>query len=280
MQKISTYLLKNRVQLLADLAAFPTEWTIVYQRQIKIYNGIDNTLEFDIKNADQKRLVLAEINDGDVVEITNIQLTIMDQSGNELPNSPYTVTPSATIKGIALVTIPQEDLVDLEDQFLKFTVTATNNGNDVILYGDTRFGASGTIELIGDALPVFSEPKLYDDFYGVGDFNNTTITYTSSSINLKFKDAVPPTLAEIIVNVDNLDGQIWIEATKDTVIGNESFTYKGTRLIDQTVIPADTTFTFSDINIAQYTYLRVNYTKDPKVTTGSITNFTIEFYRA
>lgn len=280
MQKISTYLLKNRVQLLANLAAFPTEWTIVYQRQIKIYNGIDNTLEFDIKNADQKRLTLAVINDGDVVEITNIQLNIMDQSGNELPNSPYTVTPSSTIKGIATVTIPQEDLVNLEDQFLKFSVTAISNGNDIMLYGDTRFGATGTIEIIGDALPVFSDPKTYDDFYGVGDFNNTTITYTSSSINLKFKDAAPPTLAEIIVNVDDLDGQIWVEATKDTVVGNESFTYKGTRLVEQTVVPADTTFTFSDIDISQYTYLRVNYTKDPKVTTGSMSNFIIEFYRA
>jgi hypothetical protein len=280
MQKISTYLLKNRVQLLANLAAFPTEWTIVYQRQIKIYNGIDNTLEFDIKNADQKRLTLAVINDGDVVEITNIQLNIMDQSGNELPNSPYTITPSSTIKGIATVTIPQEDLVNLEDQFLKFSVTAISNGNDIMLYGDTRFGATGTIEIIGDALPVFSDPKTYDDFYGVGDFNNTTITYTSSSINLKFKDAVPPTLAEITVIVDDLDGQIWVEATKDTVVGNESFTYKGTRLVEQTVVPVDTTFTFSDLDISQYTYLRVNYTKDPKVTTGSMSNFTIEFYRA
>jgi hypothetical protein len=279
MQKISSYLLKNRIQLVADLAAFTTEWTIVYQRQVKIYNGIDNTLEFDIKNADQKRICLAVINNGDVVEISNIELNVMDQEGYELPNSPYTLTPSDTIKGIATVTIPQEDLVDLEDQFLKFSVTALNNGNDIMLYGDTRFGATGTIELIGNAMPLIRDSKTYDDFYGVGDFNNTTITYTSSSINLKFKDAVPPTLAEIIVNVADLNGQIWIEATKDTVVGNESFTYKGIRLVEQTVVPADDTFTFSDIDIAQYTYLRVNYTKNPKVTVGAITNFTIEFYR-
>jgi hypothetical protein len=252
----------------------------VYQRQIKIYNGIDNTLEFDIKNADQKRLTLAVINSGDVVEITNIELNVMDQAGYELPNSPYTLTPSTTVKGIATVTIPQEDLVNLEDQFLRFSVTALNNGNDIMLYGDTRFGATGTIELIGNAMPLIRDSKVYDDFYGVGDFNNTTITYTSSSVPLKFREATPPTLAEIIVTLDELDGIVWVEATKDTVVGNESFTYKGTKVANQTVVPTDTSYTFSDIDISEYTYLRVCYTKDPTIITGKITSFTIEFYNS
>ena len=43
MQKISTYLYPNRIELLADLAGFTVEYTNVYQRNIKIYAGIDNT---------------------------------------------------------------------------------------------------------------------------------------------------------------------------------------------------------------------------------------------
>ena len=61
MQKISTYLYPNRIELLADLAGFTTEYTNVYQRTLKIYNGIDNTLEFDMKNADQKRIDLSTL---------------------------------------------------------------------------------------------------------------------------------------------------------------------------------------------------------------------------
>ncbi len=61
MQKISSYLYSNRVVLLANLAGFTVEYTNVYQRTIKIYNGIDNTIEFDIKNADQKRIDLATL---------------------------------------------------------------------------------------------------------------------------------------------------------------------------------------------------------------------------
>lgn len=102
MQKISTYLYPNRIELLADLAGFPVEYTNVYQRTVKIYNGIDNTIEFDIKNADQKRI--------DLDDLTPIELNVMDASGTALPNSPYTVTPldQATKKGLAYVTIPKK----------------------------------------------------------------------------------------------------------------------------------------------------------------------------
>ena len=283
MQKISSYLLKNRIQLVADLAAFSTEWTIVYQRQVKIYKGIDNTLEFDIKNADQKRI---ETRDEDleaippiVPEVTEVQVNIMDHNGYALPNSPYLASTTA-IKGIVTIVLPKEDLENLEDQFLTFSVTATKNSADVLLYADTRFSSSGTIELLSNTMPKTMAIQTYDDFYGVGDFNNTTITYTSSSVPLKFRNATPPTLAEIVVSLDDLDGIVWVEATKDTVIGNESFTYKGTKLLNQTVVPANTSHTFSDIDISEYTFLRVCYTKDPKVTTGSISSFTIEFYNS
>ena len=148
MQKISRYLYPNRIEILADLVGFNVEFTKVYQRNVKIYNGIDNTIEFDIKNADQKRL--------DLTTISQIELNVMDASGNSLPNSPYTVTPT-TLKGIASATIPQEDLVDLSDQFLTYSVTALKDGKDVMLYADTKFGAAGTIEIIGNAMPTFRD---------------------------------------------------------------------------------------------------------------------------
>ena len=61
MQKISSYLYPNRVRLLANLAGFNVEYTSVYQRTINLFKGIDNVVEFDIINADQKRVDLTEI---------------------------------------------------------------------------------------------------------------------------------------------------------------------------------------------------------------------------
>jgi len=91
MQKISSYLYPNRITLLADLAGFNVEYTNVYQRNLKIYKGVDNVIEFDIKNADQKRLDIAI-----TPVVTSIKLNVMDAGGNSLPNSPYTISPLAT----------------------------------------------------------------------------------------------------------------------------------------------------------------------------------------
>ena len=76
MQKISSYLYPNRIQLLANLASFNVEYTNVYQRTIKIYKGVDNVLEFDIKNADQKRLDLIT-----TPLVSNLKLNLMDEIG-------------------------------------------------------------------------------------------------------------------------------------------------------------------------------------------------------
>jgi hypothetical protein len=84
MQKIQSYLYPNRTILIADLAGQLTENTIVYARTIKIYQGVDNVIQFDIQNADQKRL--------DLTTLTNLQMNVFDQSNKALPTSPYAIT--------------------------------------------------------------------------------------------------------------------------------------------------------------------------------------------
>ena len=258
MQKISSYLYPNRIELLADLAGFTTEYTNVYQRNVKIYNGIDNTIEFDIKNADQKRL---ELNTSPV--ITGIEFNLMDASGHALPNSPYTVTPHATLKGIATVTIPQEDLVDLDNQYLTYSVSALKNGADVLLYADSRFGAVGKIELVGNAMPTFRNERTYTSFTAEIDLNGVP-TYHSSVIPCKFYEAVPVSTLSFDITVSGFVGSIWIEATKQSTITHESFkegmfvpvnTYYSNEPsgIDET-IPTITA------NIGSYNYFRVSYT--------------------
>jgi hypothetical protein len=184
MQKISSYLYPNRIELLADLAGFTTEYTNVYQKTVKIYKGVDNVLEFDIKNADQKRIELST-----TPSITDITLNVMDASGYAMGT--YTVTPTAT-KGIATVTIPQADVADIRHQFLKYSVTASKDNATIPLYADSRFGAVGTIELIENAMPRFRDDVIYDRFSGEIDFQGTVKNHTSA-IPCKFYEAIPAT---------------------------------------------------------------------------------------
>jgi hypothetical protein len=214
MQKIQSYLYTNRIQLLADVAGFTTEYTNVYQKTVKIYNGVDNVLEFDIKNADQKRI--------DLSTLTQLELNIMDAAGNALPSSPYTITPTAT-KGIATVTIPDIDLSEYTTQFFKYSVTALKNGNTIPLYADSRFGVAGTMELISNAMPTFRDERVYNTFTGEIDFSGN-IQHRSSAIPAKFYEAEPTTTLSFEVNISSgFLGKVYLEGTTDMTISVNSF---------------------------------------------------------
>ena len=217
MQKISSYLYPNRVELLTDLAGFTTEYTNVYQRTVKIYKGVDNVIEFDIKNADQKRL---ELNASPL--ITNIELNVMDSEGNKLPNSPYMVTPNPSVKGIAGSVIPASDLENIDHQFLRYSVTATQGTSTIPLYADSRFGAVGTIEVVGTAMPITRPSKTYNSFYSEVDLNGVP-TWHSSAIPSVFYEAVPTTHLSFSIKLTGFVGSVWIETTNQAPVSVESW---------------------------------------------------------
>jgi hypothetical protein len=271
MQKISSYLYPNRVQLLVDLAGFTTEYTNVYQKNVKIYKGIDNTLEFDIKNADQKRIELITnptSTPPKVAIVTDIRLTVLDAGGHELPNSPYTVEPLASIKGIAAVTIPAADLEDLDHQFLQYNVRATKDNNDVLLYGDTLFGAMGKIELVGNVNGITRPSRVYDTFTAEIDLKGTPIHH-SSAIPAKFYEAVATSdlsfeiavAGDVNIPGSGFVGSIWLEATTDSTISVNSFKnadYLGSYTAT-TAAPRISPVSFDNILVKKYNYFRVSY---------------------
>lgn len=251
MQKISSYLYSNRIELLADLAGFTVEFTNVYQRHIKIYAGIDNFLEFDIKNADQKRV--------DLTTVSNIEMNVMDAQGNALANSPYTVTPTSA-KGIATVVIPQDDLADLDPQFLKYSVSCLKDGRDTLLYADSRFGAVGTLELVGNAMPTFRDTRAYTSFTAEIDLKGTP-TWHSSAIPVTYYEAEKTTTVDLKVTLSNLVGSLWVEGTKNSTINVEAF--KNSDYLWSAsytpVAPGNGIVTIPTINIGDYKYVRVSF---------------------
>ena len=54
MQLVPRYLVNNRIEIISNDAGFITEYRPVYQRQLKVYRGIDNKIQFRLLNADQK----------------------------------------------------------------------------------------------------------------------------------------------------------------------------------------------------------------------------------
>ena len=278
MQKISSYLYSNRIQLIADVtaldAAYPVEWKIVYQRPVKIYKGVDNVIELDVKNSDQKRIDIFG---------KDIKFVVLDQSDQEINTYTATVlddgSTTPALKGLARVTIAESDLVGLQPQYLKFSVYMVNSDTTkTLLYGNTQFGGHGTIEVLSGIVPTARPTQTYDDFQQVTNYQGLTyaeriITHYSSAIPVKFYEAIPTTSTEITVTLTDFVGTVGVEGTKKETIGHETFNnapFNTTQVFEEGDIVGTDTVTFT-VDTTNLTYLRVKYIK----TTGTVDFFTV-----
>lgn len=158
MQKFSSYLYPNRINVVADVALFPVRWNIVYQNRIKIYHGVENVLTLDVKNSDQKRIDISDM---------DLKMSVMDVLGKEFIT--VDVVPGLTT-GLATITLTAEDLENLDPQFLNFSIYRVNEDDTkTLFYADTQFGAVGKMELLGTAIPKDYEPRETTRFTAITD---------------------------------------------------------------------------------------------------------------
>ncbi len=279
MQKISSYLYPNRIEVIADVALDPTtcpvEWKIVYQKPIKIYKGVDNVITLDVKNADQKRINIFG---------KTIRVVVMDQTEKEINTYTATVLDDGStvnaLTGVATVTISESDLTNLEPQFLKFSVYMVNSDTTkTLLYGDSKYGSHGTIELLGGVIPKSRPVQTYDDFQQSTNYQGLTfadriITYYSSAIPVKFYEGEATTSVTVEVSLTNFVGTVSVEATKSPVMGNEAFlspAFVVSRIYDEANMSSDTEIATFVIDVTDYTYIRVKYVNSA----GSVDSFQV-----
>ena len=143
MQLIPRYLVNNRTDIVVDMAGFTTEFRPVYTRQLKVTRGIDNALEFRVLNADQKPIDLANYTAKFIAFDENKNVVITHDGVN-----------SAT-KGVTTITITENDLLNLKQQFLSYNIYLVDNTTDdkVLTYNDAYFGNGATMFIDGLTFP-------------------------------------------------------------------------------------------------------------------------------
>jgi hypothetical protein len=112
----------------------------VYTRTIKIYQGIDNPLQVQVKNQDQKPINTTGY---------SVQLDIQDiESRGSVESLAVTITNAA--KGQGTVIIPRDVVNALDQRRYKLTIKLINQttNKEQPLYVDDNYGALADLEVL------------------------------------------------------------------------------------------------------------------------------------
>lgn len=203
MQKIPFYLLPNRITLTTDRTGSVMEFRKVYQRHIKLYKGIDNTIELEIKNNEQRR---------ENVIGREVQMHFFDQNHKKLFTSVGTAR--AGTVGIMTVTVPQQELDFLNPQMLKVAVKFSD---DEVLYSDAQFGLFITAELFDGfnerLMDVLDEITVFNYEFDLNKYVSEIVRF-GTNINDDYS-SVPSRSLSVEVITSDYTQDITVQATSD-----------------------------------------------------------------
>ena len=204
MQLIPRYLVQNRIEIAVNDAGFVTEYKPVYQRQIKLYRGIDNVIQFKLLNADQKP-INTDLYTPKFVAFDENNILVLEKDGV------VTSDGSSNIKGLFQITVTENDLLNLKQQYLSYNVYLLDSANEKTLtYTDSHFDNQGTIYVDGSAFP---GPA---DSYTISAFTETDVgsdVFVSETISAQPARNGNEALHTAAFYTEEYEGNIVVQAT-------------------------------------------------------------------
>lgn len=270
MQKIQLYLVKNRITIVAGDSGGITEYRQVYQRKIKIYKGITQTIEFEVKNNDQKRVDVRGYTP--MVKVFDINQKFMFSKAG---------TPVLSSKGLFTVTIAPTDTDLLDPQEFKLVAylqPADSNATNQILYSDSQYGVQVTCQLMDGYNDLRSTAtgigQLIKDFfinYGENTFYSEMVPFTvqNADFSIDSSNNMPINGANtnyLVTNVDveyvagDYSGTIEVQGCSEvsTAIGNKWKTMR------TDTVTAGSTTTVTLMGDYQYIRFKLQNTATPQ----------------
>ena len=149
MQLNPCYLYSNRLDVYTNLGSWTKERVRkVYQRTMKIYKGVDNRLDFQVRNGDNKP------KDITTIDSVTFNIIAVDTKGIQLQK---TVTVETAAEGKIYLLLSESDIQDLERGYYHFSMFYIDSDNNRFpLYGDTQYDAVGQLQVIDGAFDVDS----------------------------------------------------------------------------------------------------------------------------
>ena len=119
----------------------------MYTKQLQLYKGIDNVLEFRLLNADQKPV--------DITSYTP-KLVAFDETNQMVLEKDCTILDdgSTVTRGKFKLTVTENELLNVKQQYLSYNVyLVETDGDKVLTYSQPNFGNDGVIYVNGTTFP-------------------------------------------------------------------------------------------------------------------------------
>jgi hypothetical protein len=215
MQSISFYLYSNRIDVYTNsfVDSLTERYRRVYNRNLKIYRGVNNKIDFQVKNSDQKK---TNINSSYVV------FNLINKETKELILKKDCVIQDGT-EGIIYINLTENELISIEPGFYGFTLyteTRTDLGNNQYrtsnkkpLYIDSQYGVEATVEIGEDVSGEPVESFEINEFSLKAPYENVPY-YVSSIINANPNLSIPQSWHTFQFVMNNYSGTILIEASQ------------------------------------------------------------------
>jgi hypothetical protein len=199
-QQIISYLYPNKILVqISDDITVTQRNPIVYAKNIRIYQGVNNTLQVLFRNADQKPVSVSQQNPSFVV--------LRDTDASIYIKKPITVTDPA--RGVGSVTITDAEILDLEPGFYGYSITVLDQlGSESATYVDDNYGARGVLEVVAGAYPVFAESQIATIQENL-DVTNSVDARPSQNQN--------SALHTLSMYFQNFTGTVTVQGTQDLV---------------------------------------------------------------
>jgi hypothetical protein len=244
MNIIPRYLFNNRTTVVANEAGFATENVSVYKRNLSIYKGIDNTLEFQLKNADSKPMSLAN---------KEIKFAAFDEGKSQVLDLLGETVISN--KGVFKVVIPANELDNIKQQYLTYVIYTIEDNERQLTYADEQSNATGTLYVSASAFPGPVATKNPGDFSLKDDMYVTQALRADPGLN--GNDA----LHTAVIYTDSFNGTVTIQGTLDNSI-EDSSAVSWADISTVTLTGSETEPTPVNFN-GVYSYIRFKASSDP-----------------
>src|SRR5210317_701710 len=209
MQLTPRYLVSNLTKLVANESGFITEYRPVYSRQLQVYKGIDNVLDFRLYNADQRPIIMTNYTPKFVAFDEN-KTMVLEKDGTVLDDG------SSDVKGKFSVTITENELLNIKQQFLSYNIYLVDSAGDKILtYNHSNFDNDATIYVNAKTFP---GPLLT---YEVTQFEQTQVDsneWISETIDAQPAINGNEALHTAAVYTASYSGDVVVQATLDNQV--------------------------------------------------------------